>query len=413
VSKTPMGTRAFRNMALGGLVVGLGAGFFSAGVTVLVLLVALVVFVKVQKAAAPVGEEVLATLGTMERLYWRTRYLGIFCGLVIGLLISNADSLKKPKSAVLPTDAAEVESGGAELAVEPQPAPAVPDGRVRIDPQTGAVIRGGTGERRPPSYRIIDEEVSESHIKTQVSLKVIIPPETNRAGLDAIMREVYAATSTRTGFKLRKHPNALYLYFFTSEHTARTSPTSSVGAVLKAAADAGPSYSNQIGAGGLSAQVVKALGIAKQRGPGVTEVRGGEEPDSAVVVSTLTVFANGKKSLAKKVDRNRLWSVLFIRAELLFERVGALSAVTLQEKLGDDVVVDVTITRSQWESMGYRAKRVAFDASVVRVEEEAMARRKSVEWEDKRVGKLESGLWRDLLGALPKSAKRIKKVARP
>jgi hypothetical protein len=400
-------------MTLGGLVVGLGAGFFSAGITFLVLLLALAVFVKVQKGATPIGKEVLATLSTLERLYWRTRYLGVFCGLVLGLLLSNADSLKKPKNAALSTAATQAESGGDELAVKTHPAPAAPNGRVRIDPQTGVVIRGKTAKHQPPSYRIFNEEVSESHVKTQVTLKVIIPAATDRAGLDAIMREVYSAASRRTGFKLRKHPNAVYLYFFTSAHTARTSPTSSVGEVWKAAADANPSYSNRIGAGDLTAQVVQALGIGKQRGPGITEVRAGETPNSAVVVSTLTVFTKGKKSLAKRVDQSRLWGILFIEAELIFERVGALSSVTLQKKLNNDLVADVTITRSQWESMGYRAKRQVLDASLLRVEEEAMTQRKSVEWENKRIGKLESGLWRDLLGALPKKAKRITKVARP
>lgn len=144
-----MGTRSFGKYTAGGLVVGGVSGLFSGGITLLLLLVALVAFIKVRRSGEPVDEDALAAEGFMERLYWRTRYLGIFCGLVIGLLISNGDSLKKPKSAVLPTDAAEVESGGAELAVETQPAPAAnlrrlsslgePRVRTLVDPVYGGL----------------------------------------------------------------------------------------------------------------------------------------------------------------------------------------------------------------------------------------------------------------------------------
>ncbi len=71
-----------------------------------------------------------------------------------------------------------------------------------------------------PKYTILDEEISDIPLKTQVSLKVLVSGTISDGSLRALLQNLYSTYSTKTGFKYHNSPTNIYIYLFTSKERA-------------------------------------------------------------------------------------------------------------------------------------------------------------------------------------------------
>lgn len=62
-----------------------------------------------------------------------------------------------------------------------------------------------------PEYTIHRQRVSDSRTKTQVVMEIIVPDCADRTRLRALMEHLYNDAAQSTGYKLRRHPNAVYI----------------------------------------------------------------------------------------------------------------------------------------------------------------------------------------------------------
>lgn len=68
-----------------------------------------------------------------------------------------------------------------------------------------------------PSYNILNEEIYDESIKTQVTLSILVSGKISEEGLKALLGKLYSSIKARKGFKYHKHPTNIYIYAYTSK----------------------------------------------------------------------------------------------------------------------------------------------------------------------------------------------------
>ena len=72
------------------------------------------------------------------------------------------------------------------------------------------------------NYTILDEDIYDAPIKTQVTLKILVSGEISQPGLRALLNQIYSSTKARRGFKHHDSPTNVYIYAFTSKERAES-----------------------------------------------------------------------------------------------------------------------------------------------------------------------------------------------
>lgn len=83
-------------------------------------------------------------------------------------------------------------------------------------------------EPTPPEnliqYTILNDTVSDTPLKTQVSMDLLMMKEDNEKiteqRIEDLLNYMFAKTMVRTGFQYSQHPTAVYIYLYTSEERA-------------------------------------------------------------------------------------------------------------------------------------------------------------------------------------------------
>lgn len=91
-------------------------------------------------------------------------------------------------------------------------------------------------------HEVIDEEVYDIPVKTQVERNILITGQVSHDQLDAFLAEQYEEVLSSTGYEYREHPNAIYIYVY----TPGSSGDEWIGRVEKHAASNTPTIYNQI-----------------------------------------------------------------------------------------------------------------------------------------------------------------------
>ena len=73
-----------------------------------------------------------------------------------------------------------------------------------------------------PKYVILDEDVYDAPIKTQVTLSVLVSGEISEAGLKNLLNQLYSSTKARKGFKYHDSPTSIFIYAYTSKERAES-----------------------------------------------------------------------------------------------------------------------------------------------------------------------------------------------
>jgi hypothetical protein len=68
-----------------------------------------------------------------------------------------------------------------------------------------------------PKYSVLDEEIYDAPIKTQVGLTILVSGEISEPGLRALLNKLYFSIKARRGFKYHDSPTNIYIWAFTSK----------------------------------------------------------------------------------------------------------------------------------------------------------------------------------------------------
>lgn len=73
-----------------------------------------------------------------------------------------------------------------------------------------------------PNYSVLDEDVYDAPVKTQVALNILVSGEISEPGLGALLNQLYSSISVRGGFKYHDSPTNIYIYAYTSKERAES-----------------------------------------------------------------------------------------------------------------------------------------------------------------------------------------------
>lgn len=73
-----------------------------------------------------------------------------------------------------------------------------------------------------PDYIVLNEDVSDAPVKTQVVMDILVSGEITKEGLETLLNDLYSSIKQRTGFEYHDHPNAIYIRAYTSQERAES-----------------------------------------------------------------------------------------------------------------------------------------------------------------------------------------------
>lgn len=114
------------------------------------------------------------------------------------------------------------------------------------------------------TYSILEDKVSDTEIKTQVNIKLIITgKDITEQRIRELLTNLYQKTIKRTGFKYSTHPTNVFIYAFTSNEKAK-SGTQWIGMISKTYSQSNPTIS-------ISDPQMKSLTLKPENKFGLTE----------------------------------------------------------------------------------------------------------------------------------------------
>ena len=106
--------------------------------------------------------------------------------------------------------------------------------------RTPSPTRTATPTAPPLTYTILEEEVYDVPVKTQVVLTVLVSGGITGPRLEALLTELYSSTKARTGFQHHESPTHIGIYAFTSKERAEPSQWLWIAMLAKARPDPSP-----------------------------------------------------------------------------------------------------------------------------------------------------------------------------
>lgn len=107
-------------------------------------------------------------------------------------------------------------------------------------------------------YSIIDEEIVDDSLKTQILFKIVIEEkDIDSMKMKELLTSLYGKTISRTGFKYHDNPTNVFIYAYNSKHTARNSMGQWIGMISKSFYDTEPTIN-------ISKVQIKALSEVKE-----------------------------------------------------------------------------------------------------------------------------------------------------
>lgn len=115
-----------------------------------------------------------------------------------------------------------------------------------------------------PEYVVLNEDVYDIPLKTQVKLNILVSDEISEVGLRNLLQKLYSSTKARSGFKYHSSPTNIYIYAFTSKERAESEQW--IAMLAKSYDDAGPSVSiNKRQIARLGAKPEEKFGLSEEK----------------------------------------------------------------------------------------------------------------------------------------------------
>jgi len=104
----------------------------------------------------------------------------------------------------------------------------------------GGITEQPAKEKKPATleYTILNEDVYDAPIKTQVELNILVSGEISETGLKTLLNQLYSSTKARKGFKYHDSPTNIYIYAFTSKERAESGMGQWIAMLQKSPGDA-------------------------------------------------------------------------------------------------------------------------------------------------------------------------------
>lgn len=106
----------------------------------------------------------------------------------------------------------------------------------------GGITEEPAKEKKPatPEYTILNEDIYDAPIKTQVELNILVSGEISEASLKTLLDQLYSSTRARKGFKYHDSPTSIYVYAYTSKERAESGMGQWIAMLQKAHAETKP-----------------------------------------------------------------------------------------------------------------------------------------------------------------------------
>ena len=115
-------------------------------------------------------------------------------------------------------------------------------------------------------YTILDEDVYDAPVKTQVTLSVLVSGEISEAGLKNLLNQLYSSTKARKGFKYHDSPTSIYIYAYTSKERAESGMAQWIAMLQKAHAETKSTTNiNERQLGQLGAEPEERFGLSEEK----------------------------------------------------------------------------------------------------------------------------------------------------
>ena len=229
----------------------------------------------------------------------------------------------------------ETESASAHQPAQPAPKHET----VEVEPEP--IQPPPTASELLPGARVLDEEIMDAPLKTQIALRVEIPGNTTKEQLTRYMHQLYVEQMARTGFKARPTPNAVYAFLYTEDVDWTINGAGWVGRIKKAAADDGPTFDNFLVSGSLLEQVRETLTDAQLDLRGSTIHIGYAFDDE---------FFMSDNPTSREISQ-RMMDLLFLSAGMLYKRVRGLDSTEWVFTYHDTAVGQVNLTRASHSAL--------------------------------------------------------------
>ena len=194
-------------------------------------------------------------------------------------------------------------------------------------------------------YTVIDRQVSDTPVKVQVELRVVVPEDATGARLTRILERAYDDVAAEGGFKHGDHPDSISVYAYMSEDDWRADPLRWVGCIQKLPEESGPQVQLAEGRGDTGAsdfgdRVREACAVAKE------DCVGDEAAHSATVIQRF------KREDDRDFARWQVWYGVFFNIDTMFTRLPELETLTVSGLVGETEVVRVAVDRAGWKRLG-------------------------------------------------------------
>ncbi|MBA7700036.1 hypothetical protein ES703_108742 [subsurface metagenome] len=94
-----------------------------------------------------------------------------------------------------------------------------------------------------PKYMVLNEDIYDTPIKTQVELNILVSGEISEPGLRALLKKLYSSTKAKRGFKYHHSPTNIYIYAFTSKERFESGMGQWIAMLQQSPGDVGPRIS--------------------------------------------------------------------------------------------------------------------------------------------------------------------------
>ncbi len=115
-----------------------------------------------------------------------------------------------------------------------------------------------------PNYSVLDEDVYDAPVKTQVALNILVSGEISEPGLNTLLNQLYSSISVRGGFKYHDSPTNIYIYAYTSKERAESGMGQWIAMLQKSYDDVEPTISiNELQITQLDAKPEQKFGLSE------------------------------------------------------------------------------------------------------------------------------------------------------
>jgi len=117
-----------------------------------------------------------------------------------------------------------------------------------------------------PEYSVLNEDVYDIPLKTQVELNILVSGEISGTGLKALLEKLYSSTKAKKGFKYHDSPTNIYIYAFTSKEGAESGMGQWIAMLQESPGDLRPRISiNKRQIARLSAEPEERFGLSEAK----------------------------------------------------------------------------------------------------------------------------------------------------